>query len=171
MHMNKMILAATLLIACIPAWAKPSPEQMSIIGEWSGHGDNIGNAFNACATFSPYMDNMYVHLDYRVHYQKPSSLPDMQSEYFYYFLDNGKLEGISLDSQSNVFQLGGNYDRQSANLQWFKNGKVIGESQWQLSADGKTLSLRRFGQLGTGEVMEIGSVLFNKLPKGQRCHP
>jgi hypothetical protein len=167
--MKSTILAASLLLACGSTSAKVTPENMSAIGEWSGRGETVGQPFTACAVFSPYMDGIYLHLDYSVQYDNPGSLPDMTSEFFYYFLDDGKIEGASLDSQSNVFQLSGSHDAKTATLQWLKNGNIVGKSEWRQSADGKTLSLKRFGQLESGELKEIGEVLLKKMPAGQIC--
>jgi len=167
--MKSTILAASLLLACGSASAKIAPENMTAIGEWSGRGENVGQAFTACAVFSPYMDGIYLHLDYSVRYDNPGKLPNMESEFFYYFLDESKIEGVSLDSQSNVFQLTGSHEGKSANLQWLKNGNVVGKSEWRQSVDGKTLSLKRFGQLESGELMEIGEVLLKKMPAGESC--
>lgn len=167
--MKSMILTASLLLASSSAVAKIAPENMTAIGEWSGRGENVGQAFTACAVFSPYMDGVYLHLDYSVRYDNPGKLPNMESEFFYYFLDENKIEGVSLDSQSNVFQLTGSHEGKSANLQWLKNGNVVGKSEWRQSVDGQTLSLKRFGQLESGELMEIGEVLLKKLPAGESC--
>lgn len=167
--MKSAILAFSLLLASGGAAAKIAPEDMNAVGEWSGRGENVGRAFTACAVFAPYMDGIYLHLDYSVRYDKPGELPDMDSEFFYYFLGNDKIEGVSLDSQSNVFQLTGSHDAKSATMQWLKNGSVVGKSEWRQSADGKTLSLKRFGQLESGELMEIGEVLLKKMPAGKSC--
>lgn len=167
--MKSTILAASLILACGSAAAKIAPENMTAIGEWSGRGENVGQAFTACAVFEPYMDGIYLHLDYSVRYDKPGELPDMESEFFYYFLGDNKIEGVSLDNQSNVFQLNGSHDAKSASIQWLKNGNVVGKSEWRQSADGKTLSLKRFGQLESGELMEIGEVLLRRLPAGKSC--
>lgn len=167
--MKSAILAFSLLLASGGAAAKVSPDGMSIIGEWSGRGETVGKAFTACAVFTPYMDDVYLHLDFNSRYDKPSELPDTKAEYFYYFLDGGKIEGASLDSQSNIFQLTGSHDAKSATLQWLKNGGVVGKSEWQQSADGKTLSLKRFGQTESGELMEFGEVLLHRLPAGKSC--
>ena len=169
--MKSAILAFSLLLASGGAVAKVSPESMSVVGEWSGRGENVGKPFTACAVFSPYMDNVYLHLDYSTRYDTPGQLPDMESEFFYYFLADGKIEGVSLDNQSNVFQLSGSHDAKTASLQWLKNGNVVGKSEWRQSADGKTLSLKRFGQLESGELMEIGEVILHRLPAGKSCRP
>lgn len=169
--MKLSILATLLLLACGNASAKIVPENMAAIGAWSGRGETIGQPFTACAEFSPYMDGIYLNLDYSIHYDKPGALPDMKSEFFYYFLDDGKIEGASLDSQSNIFQLSGSHDTKSATLQWLKNGNVVGKSEWRQSADGKTLSLKRFGQLESGELKEIGEVILHRLPAGKSCRP
>jgi hypothetical protein len=167
--MKSAILAFSLLLASGVSAAKVSPEGMGIIGEWSGNGETIGKAFTACAVFTPYMDNVYLHLDFSTRYEKPSDLPDIQAEYFYYFLDDGNIEGVSLDNQSNVFQLTGSHDARTATLQWLKNGNVAGKSEWRLSKDGKTLTFKRFGLLPNGELKEIGDVLLQKLPDGKSC--
>lgn len=167
--MKTAILAFSLLLASGGATAKVSPEGMGVIGEWSGRGETVGKAFTACAVFAPYMDNVYLHLDYSTRFDNPGELPDMEAEFFYYFLDDGRIEGVSLDNQSNVFQLSGSHDAKSATLQWLKNGNVVGKSEWRQSADGKTLSLKRFGQLASGELMEIGEVLLQRLPAGKSC--
>jgi hypothetical protein len=167
--MKSAILAFSLLLASGGAAAKVSPEGMSIIGEWSGRGETVGKAFTACAVFAPYMDDVYLHLDFSTRYDTPGGLPDGEAEFFYYFLDDGKIEGASLDSQSNIFQLTGSHDAKSANLQWLKNGSVVGKSEWRQSADGKTLNLKRFGQLSSGELMEIGEVVLHRLPAGKSC--
>lgn len=167
--MKSAILAFSLLLASGGAVAKVSPEGMGIIGEWTGRGETVGKAFTACAVFAPYMDNVYLHLDLSTRYDKPGELPDAEAEFFYYFLDDGTIEGASLDSQSNIFQLTGSHDAKSATLQWLKNGNVVGKSEWRQSADGKTLSLKRFGQLESGELMEFGEVLLHRLPAGKSC--
>ena len=167
--MKPAILAISLLLACGGASAKVSPEAMGIIGEWSGRGETVGKEFTACSVFAPYMDYVYLHLHFSSRYDTPGELPDMQAEYFYYFLDDGRIEGASLDSQSNIFQLTGSHDAKSATLQWLKNGNVVGKSEWRQSADGKTLSLKRFGQLESGELREIGEVILHRLPVGKSC--
>ena len=167
--MKAAILAFSLLLAGGSATANIAPENMAAVGEWSGRGENVGQAFSACAVFAPYMDGIYLHLDYSVRYDEPGALPDMESEFFYYFLGNDKIEGVSLDNQSNVFQLDGCHDAKSATLQWLQHGNVVGKSEWRQSADGKSLSLKRFGRLESGELMEIGEVLLTKMPDGKSC--
>lgn len=167
--MKKAILACSLVLACSAVMAKTPPDRMRVIGEWSGRGENVAGAFTACATFAPYMDNIYLHLNYRTHYDTPGKLPDQKIESFYYMLDNGKFEGVTLDNQSNVFQLGGKYGDNSLSGQWFKNGKVVGKSEWRLSKDARKLSYVRYGQLPSGEFKEIGEVNLEKLPKGRHC--
>lgn len=167
--MKSAILALSLLFACGATSAKISPEKMAVVGEWSGRGETVGNAFSACAAFAPYMDNIYLHLDFSTRYDNPGVLPDVESEYFYYFLDDGRIEGVALDNQSNVFQLTGSHDSRTATLQWLKNGAVVGQSEWVLSKDGKTLTFTRFGLLPDGELKEIGEVLLQRLPAGKSC--
>lgn len=167
--MKSAILALSLLLACGAAAAKISPEKMAVVGEWTGRGETVGNAFTACAVFAPYMDDIYLHLDFSTRYDAIGALPDIESEYFYYFLDDARIEGVSLDNQSNVFQLSGSHDGATATLQWLKNGKIVGQSEWHLSKDGKTLTFTRFGLLPNGELKEIGDVLLQKLPAGESC--
>ena len=167
--MKPAILALSLLLACGTASAKISPEKMAVVGEWSGRGETVGNAFSACAAFAPYMDDIYLHLDFSTRYDNPGVLPDVDAEYFYFLLDDGRIEGVSLDNQSNVFQLTGKHDGASATLQWLKNGNAVGKSEWRLSDDGKRLTLKRFGLLPDGELKEIGEVVLQRLPAGKRC--
>lgn len=167
--MKRAIPAIFLALACSAAVAKTAPDDMRVIGEWSGRGETVGNAFSACAAFAPYMDNIYLHLDFSTRYDKPGSLPDVDAEYFYYLLDDGRIEGVSLDNQSNVFQLTGKHDAGTATLQWLKNGDPVGKSQWRLSDDGKTLTLKRFGLLPDGELKEIGEVVLQRVPSGKSC--
>lgn len=167
--MKPAILALSLLFACGATSAKISPEKMAVVGEWTGRGETVGNAFTACAVFAPYMDDIYLHLDFSTHYDAIGALPDIESEYFYYFLDNARIEGVSLDNQSNVFQLSGSHDGATATLQWLKNGNIVGQSEWRLSDDGKRLTLKRFGLLPDGELKEIGEVVLQRLPAGKRC--
>ncbi len=161
-------IALSLCMACCAVSAAPAPDKMPVIGEWSGRGETVGNAFSACATFSPYMDNLYLHLDYSVNYDK-GSLPDLKTETFYYFLDDGKVEGVSLDNQSNVFQLNGIYAERRMSTQGLKNGKAIAQTEWRLSEDGKTLSFVRFGQMPSGEMKEISEVTMTRVPEGGSC--
>lgn len=167
--MKPMSLAVALLFAAGTATAALSPDKMRAVGEWSGRGETVGNAFTACAVFAPYMDNLYLHLDFSTRYDATGSLPDIEAEYFYYFLDDGRIEGVSLDNQSNVFQLTGKHDASTATLQWLKNGNAVGKSEWRLSDDGQTLTFKRFGLLPGGELKEIGEVLLRKLPAGESC--
>ena len=167
--MKSAILAFSLLLASGGAAAKVSPEGMSIIGEWSGRGENVAGTFKACATFASYMDNTYLHLNYRTHFDNPGKMTDQKTESFYFLLDDGTFEGVTLDNQSNVFQLGGKYGDDALSGQWFKNGKVVGKSEWRLSEDSKKISYIRYGLLPSGEFKEIGQVLLEKLPAGKSC--
>lgn len=167
--MKKAILAFSLVLACASAMAKTPPDRMRIIGEWTGRGENVASAFTACATFAPYMDNIYLRLNYRTHYDKAGELPDQKTESFYYMLDNGTFEGVTLDNQSNVFQLGGKYNDDGLSGQWFKNGKVVGKGEWRLSKDANKLSYIRYGRLASGDFKEIGEVRLTRLPAGKHC--
>lgn len=166
--MKVPVIAFSLCVACCAASAAPSPDKTQVIGAWSGRGETVGNAFTACAAFSPYMDNIYLHLDYSVHYDKVD-LPDLKAETFYYFLDGGKVEGVSLDNQSNVFQLNGIYAERRMSTQGLKNGKAIVQTEWRLSEDGKTLRFVRFGQMPSGEMKEISEVQLTRVPDGGQC--
>ena len=162
------VIALSLCMACCAVSAAPAPDKMPVIGEWSGRGETVGNTFTACATLSPYMDNLYLHLDYSVHYDK-AGLPALKTETFYYFLDGGKDEGVSLDNQSNVFQLNSIYAERRMSTQGLKNGKAIAQTEWRLSEDGKTLSYVRFGQMPSGEMKEISEVAMTRVPDGGHC--
>jgi hypothetical protein len=128
----------------------------------------VGQPFTACAKFAPYMKDVYLHLDYSMRYDKAGDLPSQMAESFYTFLEGGRVEGVSLDSQSNVFQLNGIYTDHRMSVTWLKNGNTIGKSEWRLSADGNTLTFVRFGQLD-GEFKEIGEVKMSRLPAGKAC--
>ncbi len=169
--MNRLSLSALLLLACggVAASEKMAPDSMAVIGEWSGRGDTVGQNFTACARFAPYMNNLYLHLDYRTYYDQADGLPDQYSESFYYFLDDGQVEGLTLDNFSNMFQLSGRSSERSMSTQWLKNGRPAGKTDWALSEDGKTLTFVRFGQLESGELKQMGEVRMQKLPEGQRC--
>jgi hypothetical protein len=167
--MKTAILAFSLVLACTSAMAKTPPDRMRVIGEWSGRGENVAGTFKACATFASYMDNTYLHLNYRTHYDIPGKLSDQKAESFYFMLDDGTFEGVTLDNQSNVFQLGGKYGDDALSGQWFKNGNVVGKSEWRLSEDSKKISYIRYGLLPSGEFKEIGQVLLEKLPAGESC--
>lgn len=166
--MKSAILAFSLLLASGGAAAKISPEGMGIVGEWSGRGETVGNAFTACASISPYMDNLYLHLGYSVHYDK-AGLPALKSETYYYFLDDGKVEGVSLDNQTNVFQLNGVYASRRMSTQGLKNGKAFIQTEWRLSEDDKTLSFVRYGLMPSGDMKQISEVSLTRLPAGQSC--
>ena len=165
--MKRLAIIVSLLLAGTAA-AQNTPEHGRVHGEWSGRGDTVGQPFTACAKFAPYMKNVYLHLDYSTHYDKAGELPDQMTESFYTFLDGGRVEGVSLDSQSNVFQLDGTYSDHRMSVAWLKNGNTIGKSEWRLSADGNTLTFVRFGQMG-GEFKEIGEVTMNRLQAGKTC--
>ncbi len=161
---------AVLLLACGSAMAAPPrPDQAPVLGEWAGKGDTLGEPFAACATISPYMDNVYLHLNYRVRQLGPSDVPDIALESFYFFLENDKVEGVTLDNLSNVMQVAGEYAERRMSTRWFKNGKVIGKSEWRLSADAKTLTFVRYGLLDSGEFKSFGEVVLKRLPEGERC--
>jgi hypothetical protein len=165
--MNRLILLTALTMSGLTA-AASGPDRTQILGEWSGRGENVGQPFSACAKFTPYMDNVYLHLDYRTRYDNAGSLPDQTTESFYTFLESTRVEGVTLDSLSNVFQLNGIYSDHRMSVLWLKNGNTIGKSEWRLSADGNTLTFVRFGQMG-GEFKEIGEVNMSRLQNGEHC--
>jgi hypothetical protein len=165
--MKRLAIIVSLLLAGTAA-AKNTPEHGRVHGEWSGRGDTVGQPFTACARFSPYMNGAYLHLDYSMRYDKTGELPNQTTESFYTFLDGGRVEGVSLDSLSNVFQLEGTYADHRMSLAWLKNGNTAGKAEWRLSEDGNTLTFVRFGQLG-GEFKEIGEVKMSRLPAGKSC--
>lgn len=167
--MNRSVFSAVLLIACSGAMADTSPGKMRVIGEWSGRGETVGKAFSACARFTPHMDDIYLKYDYRVRYDAAGGLPAQRIESYYHFLENGKVEGVSLDSLSNVFQIEGSYQGNGLSTRWLKNGKTAGKSDWQLSANGKTLKITRFGLLANGEFKEISTVTMTRVPAGKNC--
>jgi hypothetical protein len=166
--MKRPAILLSLLLACTGATAKTTPDHEQVHGEWSGRGDTVGQAFSACAKFSPYMNGAYLHLDYAMRYDTAGAMPNQMTESFYTFLDNGRVEGVSLDSLSNVLQLNGTYADHRMNVDWLKNGKTIGKAEWRLSADGNTLTFVRFGEMG-GQFKEIGEVKMNRLPAGKSC--
>lgn len=161
-------IAFSLCMACCTVSAAPAPDKMSVIGKWSGRGETVGNTFTTCATLSPYMDNLYLHLDYSVHYDN-AGLPDLKSETFYYFLDDGRIEGVSLDNQSNVFQLNGIYASNRMSTKGLKNGKTAAQTEWRLSEDKKMLSFVRYGLMPSGEMKEISEVTMTRVPEGGLC--
>ncbi|MFZ9347637.1 MAG: hypothetical protein ACO24Z_02725 [Arenimonas sp.] len=112
------------------------------------------------------MNDVYLHLDYSMRYDKAGELPNQTTESFYTLLDGGRVEGVSLDSLSNVLQLNGTYADHRMNVTWLKNGNTVGKAEWRLSEDGNTLTFVRFGQMG-GEFKEIGEVKMNRLPAGK----
>ena len=132
-------------------------------------GRMIDKPFSACAVFSPYMDNTYLHLDYSLRFNESPTVTSLHQEAYYYFLANGTIEGVSLDNQSNTFQIIGTYKALGASNKWLKAGKEIGATHWQLSADGKTLTYSNFGLLKNGELMQIGEVTFTRLASGKTC--
>jgi hypothetical protein len=165
--MKRLILLTALTMSGLAA-AASGPDRTQILGEWSGRGENVGQPFSACAKFTPYMDNVYLHLDYRTRYETAGSLPDQTTESFYTFLEDTRVEGVTLDSLSNVFQITGNYSKYQMSTLWLKNGKTVGKSEWRLSEDGKSLSFIRFGQIG-GQYKEIGEVTLQRVPAGKSC--
>jgi hypothetical protein len=169
--MNRSVLSAFLLIACsgVSASEKMAPDSMPVIGEWQGRGDTVGRAFTACARFAPYMNNLYLHFDYRVHYDQDNGLPDAYTESFYYFLEDGQVEGLSLDNFSNMFQISGRFADHRMSTQWLKNGQPAGKTEWALSKDNQTLTFTRYGLLESGELKEIGTVNLQKVPQSQTC--
>lgn len=167
--MRYSVLVASLFLACNGLAAKSSPSQMRVVGEWSGRGETAGHGFTACAEIAPYMDDVYLRLDYRVAYDSGTPMTAQQTESFYVFLNDNRVEGVTLDNASNVFQIHGRVTDQSMNTQWFKNGRVVGKSEWQLSQDGKTLHFTRFGLFPDGELKEIGGVKMTRLPNGKHC--
>ena len=166
--MKRLAITLSLLLACTGAAAKTVTDHGRVHGEWSGRGDTVGQPFSACAKFSPYMNGAYLHLDYAVRYDNAGALPNQMTESFYTFLDNGRVEGVSLDSLSNVLQLNGTYADHRMSVDWLKNGDTIGKAEWYLSADGNTLTFVRFGEMG-GQFKEIGEVKMNRLQAGERC--
>ena len=168
--MKRITFFALLLLACNLANAteKMTPKSMSVIGEWAGSGSTAGQNFTACAKFSPHMDDVYLRMEYDVYYGKSSKLPDQKSETFYVFLDAGRVEGVSLDSLSNVFQITGIFANQRMSVHWLKNGKNIGKAEWFLSSDRKMLTFVRYGRIGE-EYREIGDVVLRRLPAGKTC--
>jgi hypothetical protein len=166
--MKHLAIVISLLLTGTAAAAKTAPDHGRVHGEWSGRGETVGQPFTACARFAPYMNDVYLHLDYSMQYDKAGDLPNQMTESFYTFLDGGRVEGVSLDSLSNVFQLNGSYADHRMSLVWLKNGNTAGKAEWQLSEDGNTLTFVRFGQMG-GEFKEIGEVKMSRLPAGKRC--
>jgi hypothetical protein len=169
--MNRSVLSVFLLIACsgVAASEKMAPDSMAVIGQWQGRGDTVGQEFTTCARFAPYMNNLYLHLDYRVHYDQNNGVPDAYNESFYYFLEDGQVEGLSLDNFSNMFQITGRFADQRMSTQWLKNGKIAGKAEWVLSKDNQTLTIVRFGLLESGELKEIGTVVMSRLQNGEVC--
>jgi hypothetical protein len=166
--MKRPAIILSLLLACTGAAAKTVTEHGRVHGEWSGRGDTLDHAFTACAKFSSYMNGVYLHLDYGVRYDVAGALPNQTTESFYTFLNNGRVEGVSLDSLSNVLQLNGTYADHRMSVDWLKNGDTIGKAEWYLSADGNTLTFVRFGEMD-GQFKEIGEVKMNRLPAGKSC--
>jgi len=162
------VIALSLCLACCAVSAAPAPDKMPVIGKWSGRGETVGNTFTACATLSPYMDNLYLQLDYSVHYDK-AGLPALKTQTFYYFLDDGRVEGVSLDNQSNVFQLNGVHTRNRMSTQGLKNGKTATQTEWRLSEDYKTLSFVRYGLMPSGEMQAFSEVAMTRVPEDGRC--
>lgn len=167
--MKRLAIIVSLLLAGTGAAAKTPSEHGRVHGEWSGRGETAGQAFTACAKFAPYMNNVYLHLDYRVNYDAGTSLPAQQTESFYVFLDEGKVEGVTLDNASNVFQINGTYSDQTMSTRWLKNGNAVGKSEWRLSQDGNTLLFMRYGLMPDGELKEIGEVKMTRVTDGKRC--
>lgn len=169
--MKTAILTVALIFSssCAFAAVPPNPKNFKVIGQWSGKGSMVGKPFSACAVFSPYMSNAYLHLDYSLRFNESPNVTSLHQEAFYYFLANGSIEGVSLDNQSNTFQIIGEYAPNVASNKWLKAGKEIGATQWQLSTDGNTLTFSNFGLLKSGELMQIGEVSFTRMASGKSC--
>jgi hypothetical protein len=164
----KSAVAALLVLATMPALSATPPSDLAANGHWQGRGVQVGNAFTACASIAPHMDDTLVHLQLDLRFDAPGRGP-IKSEAFLAMMDGGVVEGVSFDNQTNSFQVSGRYDRTSMQTQWSRQGAPIGRSAWRLSEDGQRLTLQTFGLMPDGQVLEIGAVEFTRAPAGSAC--
>lgn len=168
--MKNTFVALLLAFAAVPVWSATLPSELAAKGQWQGRGVQVGAPFTACATISPYMDDTLVHVKYDVFFDVPGRAP-VKSEAFFAILDDGVVEGVSFDNQSNSFQITGRHEPNSLQTQWSRHGTAVGISSWRLSEDGETLTFANFGLMPDGTALEIGAVEFSRVAAGTSCTP